>query len=132
MVRRYRSLAMICDDELPASIGRYQIESRVGAGSAGVVYRARDPLLDRLVAIKVPRVTSAAELTISNLGADFYREAAIAGRRAHTHWMIDAVLGRLPTRKWVGRRTGGEDFVSGSVLFHHSLVKNLSFRVGIR
>jgi hypothetical protein len=37
------------------SIGRFQIIATVGEGAFGIVYRARDPLLDRIVAIKVPR-----------------------------------------------------------------------------
>jgi serine/threonine protein kinase len=34
-------------------LGSYELVSRVGSGGMGVVYQARDPRLDRLVAIKV-------------------------------------------------------------------------------
>ena len=37
----------------PSQVGIYVVESEVGRGGMGVVYRARDPRLDRLVAIKV-------------------------------------------------------------------------------
>ena len=34
-------------------IGRYEIIERISAGDQGTVYRARDTVLDRIVAIKV-------------------------------------------------------------------------------
>src|SRR5213075_1922009 len=38
-----------------AKVGRYLIEGYVGRGGMGVVYRARDPELDRMLAIKLVR-----------------------------------------------------------------------------
>ena len=40
---------------VPSTIDRYRIESRLGAGAMGVVYRGYDPELARAVAIKVLR-----------------------------------------------------------------------------
>ncbi|MCE9572995.1 MAG: serine/threonine-protein kinase [Deltaproteobacteria bacterium] len=39
----------------PVRVGRYLIEAEIGAGAMGTVYRARDPELDRVLAIKVIR-----------------------------------------------------------------------------
>jgi len=40
---------------IPTRVGRYQVEDTIGAGAMGMVLRAHDPKLDRLVAIKVLR-----------------------------------------------------------------------------
>ena len=39
------------------TFGRYQLAERLGAGGFGIVYRARDPLMRRDVAIKIPRTS---------------------------------------------------------------------------
>src|SRR5262249_12146067 len=44
-----------------ARLGTYEIQSALGAGGMGAVYRARDGRLDRTVAIKVPSESLAAD-----------------------------------------------------------------------
>src|SRR5215469_5546185 len=65
------------------SIGRYRIEGLLGTGAMGEVYRAYDPAIDRLVAIKVVRPELIAGSGSEQLLERFRREARAAGRRFH-------------------------------------------------
>lgn len=60
-------------------VDRFVIEERLGAGAMGVVYAARDPELDRRVAIKLIRAVDEGD----NLRARLYREAQALARVAH-------------------------------------------------
>ncbi|MFA5941192.1 MAG: serine/threonine-protein kinase [Sinimarinibacterium sp.] len=63
-------------------LGRYRILAELGRGAMGVVYRAQDPALDRIVAIKTILLTGdAAER--ENYEARFTQEARAAGRLGH-------------------------------------------------
>jgi hypothetical protein len=69
---------------LPKRIGRYEIESLLGQGGMGAVYKARDPELDRPVAIKtVSPVLLAGEEHRREYLERFRREARSAGRLSH-------------------------------------------------
>lgn len=60
--------------------GRYQVLAEVGRGAMGVVYKARDPRIGRLVAIKTLAAAAAAG---EEFLARFAREAQAAGRLSH-------------------------------------------------
>jgi predicted Ser/Thr protein kinase len=64
-------------------IGRYEIVSELGRGAMGVVYKASDPTIGRLVAIKVLSLDSPAEQGIPGAREIFMREARAAGRLSH-------------------------------------------------
>jgi serine/threonine protein kinase len=63
-------------------IGRYELEKTLGRGAMGVVYLARDPIIDRLVALKTLRVDLDAEHA-EEFRERFVREARAAGRLNH-------------------------------------------------
>ena len=63
---------------LPGTIGRYQVRDRLAEGGMGVLYLAVDPIIDRLVAIKLLRTGYDNELS-----ERFAREARAAGRLLH-------------------------------------------------
>jgi serine/threonine protein kinase len=66
----------------PATLGRYEILSELGRGAMGVVYKARDPLLGRLVAIKTINM-ALEEDGVTFYEARFQQEARAAGGLNH-------------------------------------------------
>ena len=69
---------------LPQKIGRYEILGKLGHGAMGVVYKARDPIIDRLVAIKTIRFDRLYEdQEVQNLRERFFKEARAAGKLTH-------------------------------------------------
>ncbi|MCS7469490.1 serine/threonine protein kinase [Stieleria sp. ICT_E10.1] len=63
-------------------IGPYAIIRLVGQGGMGNVFKARDPALDRELALKVPRI----EVMLSpDVKRRFFREARAAARLDHPH-----------------------------------------------
>jgi protein kinase-like protein len=62
------------------TIGKYRIIERIGRGGMGSVYKAHDPVLDRLVALKV---VSAETDHTDELRARFFREAQACAKLSH-------------------------------------------------
>jgi len=67
----------------PRSIGRYEILSELGRGAMGSVFLARDPAMDRTVAVKTILSVALASEQGSEFRERFYREARAAGGLAH-------------------------------------------------
>ena len=67
---------------IPRTLGRYEILALVGEGGMGRVYKARDPMIDRAVAIKTLGVELADE-QFAEFKERFFREARTAGRVSH-------------------------------------------------
>src|SRR5262249_34663060 len=67
------------EPDVPQRVGRYEVRRLLGRGGMGAVYLAHDPQLDRLVALKVPKLASP--------GAEerFLREARAAAAVTHPH-----------------------------------------------
>jgi serine/threonine protein kinase len=65
--------------EAPATVGRYHIERLIAHGGMGSLYLARDPVIDRLVAIKLLREG----FDDASARERFAREARSAGRLHH-------------------------------------------------
>ncbi len=67
----------------PKTIGRYEILGELGHGAMGTVYRAKDPAMDRIVALKTILIPALAASEGNQLRERFYREARAAGGLGH-------------------------------------------------
>jgi tRNA A-37 threonylcarbamoyl transferase component Bud32 len=99
------------DAESPARVGRFELLEKLGAGSFGTVWRARDSKLDREVAVKVPRRPSLDPLEIEEV----MREARVAARLRHRHivtvhevgldgetvYIVSDLIRGLPLDEWL-------------------------------
>ncbi len=79
---RSRQLARIVRTAMISQLGRYEIIGELGQGAMGIVYKAKDPLIDRIVAIKTISLNLAMEEK-EEYEARFYQEAKAAGRLSH-------------------------------------------------
>ena len=64
-------------------LGKYDISGILGKGAMGTVYDARDPIIDRRVAIKTLTLPDAGDIETQEELARFKREAQAAGRLTH-------------------------------------------------
>ena len=69
---------------VPERLGRYLIEKRIGRGAMGAVYLAKDPRINRPVALKaIPIEKEFEDEELKEARLRFYREAESAGRLTH-------------------------------------------------
>jgi predicted Ser/Thr protein kinase/tetratricopeptide (TPR) repeat protein len=82
---------------LPSHIGTYEVVRALGKGGMGTVYIARDPVIDRLVAVKLLRE----ELDNPELRERFAREARSAGRLRHQNIVTIFHVGEHETHPFI-------------------------------
>jgi eukaryotic-like serine/threonine-protein kinase len=81
------------DPNLPPNLGRYELLSQIGSGSMGIVYRAHDTTLDRIVALKVMRPESQLH---EESAERFRREARACAQLSHPAIVTVYDLGEVP------------------------------------
>jgi serine/threonine protein kinase len=78
----YQSHEVAKEGAEPARLGRYVILEKLGAGGMGTVYKAHDPELNRVVAVKCPRFDGSPE-EVARRVQRFQREARAAAQVSH-------------------------------------------------
>jgi serine/threonine-protein kinase len=74
----------LAGEEGRKSIGRYEVIKSIGKGAMGVVYKARDPLLDRVVAVKTIMSPQQQGRRVRSAFLErFQREAKAAAKMSH-------------------------------------------------
>jgi len=68
---------------VPKVIGRYEIVEELGRGAMGSVFKARDPAVGRIVALKTIHTAALEGAQSEEYRARFYREARASGVLAH-------------------------------------------------
>ncbi len=95
-------------------IGRYEIESELGRGAMGVVYRASDPVIGRTVAIKTIRLGGIdTEAERAKLREGLFREARAAGILSHPHITTIYDMGQAGDMAFIAM-----EYVPGETLEH--------------
>lgn len=95
---------------IPDKIGKYKIDSLLGRGGMGEVYKAHDPALGRFVALKIMRGPS---LDDTNARERFIREAQSAGGLRHPNIVTVYDLGDVDQQMYIAM-----EFIHGQDLEH--------------
>jgi len=88
-------------NELPQSIGKYRIDSILGKGAMGLVYRAFDSNIDRTVALKVLHTHLLEGEQGSDFEQRFIQEAKAAARCLHPNIVTVFDFGVHDTRPYI-------------------------------
>lgn len=101
------------------TVGRFQLLSEVGVGSFGAVWKARDQELDRIVAVKIPRLSGLTE----DQKSQFLREARAAAQVKSENIVTTHEVGRVEDQIYIV-----SDFIEGVNLAEWISIRSLTSR----
>jgi serine/threonine-protein kinase len=105
----------------PQRLGRYVIERKIGRGAMGAVYLARDPRINRPVALKViPIEKEFEDEELEEARMRFFREAESAGRLTHPNIITVFDAGEDKHLAYIAM-----EYLSGQQLTHYTDPKRL-------
>jgi eukaryotic-like serine/threonine-protein kinase len=82
--KKEEKILVVEDLEIKPTVGRYEIIREIGQGAMGIVYEARDPVIQRRLAIKTIRFSDEfEEARVKEVKRRFLQEAEIAGQLSH-------------------------------------------------
>src|SRR5882724_6437970 len=113
----------------PTKIGRYEIEGLVGEGAMAQVYRARDPEIGRVVAIKVLKDELCVDEDYVNR---FLREAKAAGGISHPNIVTVFDVGRLGNAPYITMEFLDEKSLADAIAEHEKLPVKRIVSMGIQ
>jgi tetratricopeptide (TPR) repeat protein/tRNA A-37 threonylcarbamoyl transferase component Bud32 len=106
------------DDVAGKSFGRYELLEKVGEGASAIVIKARDPALDRTVALKVLKESG---IATRQAVARFQREARAIAALRHPHIITLHEVGQI-----YGWHYLATDYIAGPSFAWHIAARNLS------
>lgn len=84
LAKKEDKILVVEDLEIKPTVGRYEIIREIGQGAMGIVYEAKDPKIQRRIAIKTIRFSDEFEEDrVKEIKARFLHEAEIAGKLSH-------------------------------------------------
>ncbi len=113
----------------PTKIGRYEIECMVGEGAMAKVYRARDPEIDRVVAVKVLKDELCVDEDYVNR---FLREAKAAGAISHPNIVTVFDVGRVGNAPYITMEFLAEKSLADALAEHEKLPIKRVVSIGIQ
>jgi tRNA A-37 threonylcarbamoyl transferase component Bud32/HAMP domain-containing protein len=113
----------------PTKIGRYEIEGLVGEGAMAKVYRARDPEIARVVAVKVLKDELCVDEDYVNR---FLREAKAAGAISHPNIVTVFDVGRFGNAPYITMEFLDEKSLADAIAEHEKLPIKRVISIGIQ